>query len=60
MADPSAYTYPSPLKGYENAGPLSDEKAADGKSYVNTQTGTLSSAYDKFVDPLDNGIRGGL
>ena len=32
MADPSRYTYESPLKGYENAPPLPDEKAADGKS----------------------------
>jgi hypothetical protein len=32
MADPFKYTYDSPLKGYENAPPLPDEKAADGKS----------------------------
>lgn len=33
MADPSLYTYPSPLAGgYENAPPLPTEKAEDGKS----------------------------
>jgi DOPA 4,5-dioxygenase len=60
MADPSAYTYPSPLLGYENSPPLPDEKAADGKSYVNPQTGVLSKSYEEFTDPLDTGIRGGL
>ena len=60
MADPSAYTYPSPLAGYENAAPLSDEKAEDGKSYLNPQTGVLSKSYQEFTDPLDKGIRGGL
>jgi len=58
MADPSRYTYDSPLKGYENAPPLPDEKAADGKSYVNPQTGVLSKSYERFTEPLDNGIRG--
>lgn len=53
-------TYPSPLAGYENAEPLPDEKNEDGKSYKNPQTGVLSPAYDKFVEPLDNGRRGGL
>jgi hypothetical protein len=60
MADPSLYTYPSPLAGYENAPPLPDEKAADGKSFVNPQTGHLSKSYVKFTKPLDSGIRGGL
>ena len=32
MADPALYTYPSPLKGWENAPQLPDEKAEDGKS----------------------------
>jgi hypothetical protein len=54
------FTLPSPLAGYENATPLPDEKAADGKSYKNPQTGILSDAYEKFTAPLDNGIRGGL
>ncbi|KAF8867088.1 hypothetical protein BDZ45DRAFT_638411 [Acephala macrosclerotiorum] len=58
MADPSRYTYESPLKGYENAPPLPDDKAADGKSYVNPQTGILSKSYERFPDPLDNGRRG--
>lgn len=53
-------TYPSPLAGYENAEPLPDEKNEDGKSYKNPQTGVLSPAYDKFVEPLDNGRRGGF
>ncbi|KAG0649746.1 hypothetical protein D0Z07_3727 [Hyphodiscus hymeniophilus] len=60
MADPSAYTYPSPLAGWENAPPLLDEKAADGKSYANPQTGVLSKSYKEFTDPLDNGRRGGF
>ncbi|KUJ20341.1 uncharacterized protein LY89DRAFT_441296 [Mollisia scopiformis] len=60
MADPSRDTYESPLKGYENASPLPDEKAADGKSYLNHQTGVLSKSYERFTDPLDNGIRGGF
>jgi hypothetical protein len=60
MADPSQYTYPSPLAGYENLPPLPEEKAADGKSYVNPQTGILSTSYEKFVEPLDSGIRGAL
>ncbi|KAK3350084.1 DOPA-like domain-containing protein [Lasiosphaeria hispida] len=58
MSDPSAYTYPSPLAGYENAAPLPDERAEDGKSFRNPETGVLSSAYDKFIDPLENGRRG--
>jgi hypothetical protein len=52
--------YPSPLTGYENAPPLPEERAEDGKSYQNPQTGVLSSAYEKFTDPLENGRRGGL
>ena len=60
MADPALYTYPSPLAGYENLPPLPDEKAADGKSYFNPPTGKLSSSYERFVDPLDQGRRGAL
>lgn len=60
MADPSLYTYPSPLAGYENAPPLPEEKAADGKSYVNPSTGVISKSYEQFTDPLDRGIRGGF
>ncbi|CAG8982810.1 hypothetical protein HYALB_00001091 [Hymenoscyphus albidus] len=58
MADPSAYTYPSPLKGYENLPPLPMERGVDLKSFANPRTGVLSSSYDRFVEPLDNGIRG--
>jgi len=61
MSDPWQYTYPDPLEGYENAAPLPTERnEQDGKSLVNPQTGILSSAYERFADPLDNGIRGGL
>ena len=60
MTDAFAFEYPSPLAGYEDAPPLSDEKAEDGKSYKNPQTGVLSPAYERFVDPLDLGRRGGL
>ncbi|TAQ89438.1 hypothetical protein B7494_g2203 [Chlorociboria aeruginascens] len=58
MSDPSLYVYPSPLEGYEETDPLPDDKAEDGKSYVNPQTGVLSKSYEVFVEPLDNGIRG--
>lgn len=52
--------YPSPLAGYDTTTPLPDQRNEDGKSFQNPQTGVLSPAYDKFVDPLDNGRRGGL
>ncbi|KAJ2906503.1 hypothetical protein MKZ38_001484 [Zalerion maritima] len=58
--DASLYTYSSPMKGYENAVPLPDEIAEDGKSYKNTETGKLSSSYDKFTDPLRRDRRGGF
>lgn len=60
MADPSQYTFPSPLKGYEGLEPLSDERNEDGKSYKNVQTGKLSKSYETFTDGLDNGRRGGF
>jgi hypothetical protein len=60
MSDPAAYTYPSPLAGYENAEPLPNELAEDGKSLKNPQTGVFSNSYESFAAPLDNGIRGGL
>jgi DOPA 4,5-dioxygenase len=53
-------TWRSPLKGYENEPPLSNEKSEDGKSYVNQPREGLSDAYEKFVNPIDNGRRGGL
>ncbi|PMD48342.1 hypothetical protein L207DRAFT_505371 [Hyaloscypha variabilis F] len=58
MADPSVYSYPSPLEGYEGLPALPEEKAEDGKSYKNPQTGILSKSYERFPEPLDNGIRG--
>ena len=54
------FNWPSPLTGYESAPPLPDEKNEDGMSFKNPQTGVLSPAYEKFIDPLDNGRRGGL
>jgi len=59
MSVPTIYEYPSPLAGYENLPPLTEDRAADGKSYFNP-SGVLSKSYEKFVDPLDNGIKGGL
>ncbi|RAR13539.1 hypothetical protein DDE83_003139 [Stemphylium lycopersici] len=60
MADPSLYTYESPLKGYEGREPLPMEKAEDGKSYVNPPRDRPSEAYNSFVTPITNGIRGGF
>ncbi|RYO37551.1 hypothetical protein AA0111_g2503 [Alternaria arborescens] len=60
MADPNLYKYESPLKGYEGLEALPDEKAADGKSYLNPPAEMMSEAYGSFVAPLDNGIRGGF
>ncbi|KAK1237062.1 hypothetical protein MKX07_000484 [Trichoderma sp. CBMAI-0711] len=60
MANPLKYTYPSPLAGFENAPPLSDERNEDGKSFVNPMREHLSEAYSRFTDPLDNGRRGGF
>ncbi|KAH9861622.1 hypothetical protein J1614_011374 [Plenodomus biglobosus] len=60
MADPSLYTHPSPLEGYEGLEPLPNEKAEDGKSFVNPPTGKKSEAYSSFVSPITNGIRGGF
>ncbi|KAK8078825.1 DOPA-like domain-containing protein [Apiospora phragmitis] len=53
-------TYLSPLAGYANAPPLPDERNEDGKSYKNPPREGRSEAYDRFVEPLDNGRRGGL
>lgn len=66
MADPFAYIYPSPLAPYAKTqlAPLPDALSAeDGKSYVNparTDGRARSESYERFVDPLDNGQRGGL
>ncbi|OCK82784.1 hypothetical protein K432DRAFT_209671 [Lepidopterella palustris CBS 459.81] len=59
MADPSLYTYQSPLEGYENLPPLPNEIAADGKSFVNPPA-EKSSQYDSFPHPITNGSRGGF
>ncbi|KAH7020913.1 DOPA-like domain-containing protein [Microdochium trichocladiopsis] len=56
-------TYPPPLSGkYANLPPLPEDKAPDGKSYVNPPAadGKPSEAYGRFTAPLDNGIRGGF
>ncbi|KAJ5116259.1 hypothetical protein N7456_000607 [Penicillium angulare] len=60
MPDQYSYSYPSPLEGYENLDPLSEERNEDGKSLKNPQTGTLSKAYEEFPDPLAKDRRGGF
>lgn len=60
MADPSLYTYTSPLKGYENLPPLPNERAPDGKSYVNPPAEKKSPQYTSFPSPITNGERGGF
>ena len=62
MADPRIPTYPSPSAGFEDAPPLPEERSADGKSLVNPPRadGGVSTAYERFTEPLDNGRRGGL
>ncbi|CBY02177.1 hypothetical protein IAQ61_006766 [Plenodomus lingam] len=60
MADPSLYTYPSPLEGYEGLEPLPKEKAEDGKSFVNPPAEKKSEAYTSFTAPITNSIRGGF
>lgn len=62
MADPSLYSYPSPLAVYEgqNLKPLSNERAEDGKSFINPPAERKSDSYEKFTYPLDNGRRGAL
>ncbi|KAF2711691.1 hypothetical protein K504DRAFT_465431 [Pleomassaria siparia CBS 279.74] len=60
MADPSLYTYPSPLEGYQGLEPLPNEKAEDGKSYVNPPSEKKSEAYNAFVSPITRDRRGGF
>ncbi|KAL4757437.1 uncharacterized protein BDW70DRAFT_143328 [Aspergillus foveolatus] len=60
MTDQFAYTYPSPLVGYQNLEPLPEERNDDGKSLKNPQHGILSKAYEEFPDPLNKGRRGGF
>ncbi|CAK7270149.1 hypothetical protein SEPCBS57363_003957 [Sporothrix epigloea] len=57
--DPPLSTYPSPLAGYEGLPPLSDDKNEDGQSFKNPKS-KRSQAYDTFIDPLDQGPRGGF
>ncbi|GKU05884.1 dopa -dioxygenase [Fusarium langsethiae] len=58
MGDASVFKYPSPLTGYEDATPLPNEMAEDGKSYVNPPAAKKSEAYNKFIDPFDQTPRG--
>ncbi|KAL7272489.1 hypothetical protein RUND412_004698 [Rhizina undulata] len=60
MADPSFYTYPSPLEGYRDLEPLPTTLNEDGKSFYNPPTGKLSTAYERFIEPITNGRRGGF
>ncbi|KAI0554011.1 DOPA-like domain-containing protein [Xylaria curta] len=60
MAAAQGRKYTSPLAGYENAAPLPNDRAEDGKSFVNPKNDKLSTAYEKFTEPLDSGRRGGF
>ncbi|OJJ43487.1 hypothetical protein ASPZODRAFT_957151 [Penicilliopsis zonata CBS 506.65] len=60
MTDQFSFSYPSPLEGYENLEPLTDEKTEDGKSLKNPQHGILSKAYSEFPDPVARDRRGGF
>ncbi|GAB7324649.1 hypothetical protein MBLNU13_g08528t1 [Cladosporium sp. NU13] len=63
MADPSLYTYPSPLEGTDTSTPLSDDRVSSGpdaKSYINPTPTTKSSAYNSFPSPITNDTRGGF
>lgn len=60
MADPSLYTYQSPLEGWDVSDPLPDERNDDGKSFRNPQHGILSKSYEQFTDGITNGQRGGF
>ena len=59
MSDASAYTYESPLKGYEHEAPLSDDLNEDGKSFKNPPRDGLSKAYEEFRSGITSGKRGG-
>jgi len=60
MSDPFAYDYPSPLEGWENLPPLSEDRNEDGKSFVNPHSDNLSKAYSEFPDPITKDRRGGF
>ncbi|KAH8659885.1 DOPA-like domain-containing protein [Xylariales sp. PMI_506] len=51
--------WPSLLAGYENAPALPDQQEPNGV-YINPQSGQMSTAYQIFPEPLDNGDRGGF
>ncbi|QIW95988.1 hypothetical protein AMS68_001506 [Peltaster fructicola] len=62
-ADPSLYAFPSPLADTDISETLGTELHADGpdaKAYINKPSNTRSPAYDTFVQPIDNGTRGGF
>ncbi|KEY67032.1 hypothetical protein S7711_04714 [Stachybotrys chartarum IBT 7711] len=59
-SDPTAYTYPWPLQGYENLPPLPEEKNEDGKSLRNEPSHAPSKAYEEFPEPLRRDRRGGF
>lgn len=62
MADPSLYTFPSPLAVYEGKKlePLPNDIWEDGKSFINPPSEKESDSYERFTYPLDNGRRGAL
>lgn len=66
MADPSLYTYPSPLAPYKNQTnlpTLSEDRETEGpnaKAYINPRATTSSNAYTHFPDPITNSTRGGF
>lgn len=66
MADPSLYTYPSPLSPYSDQAslpPLSLDRETTGpnaKAYINPTPTTPSSAYTTFPHPITNSTRGGF
>ncbi|KAF7509293.1 hypothetical protein GJ744_008187 [Endocarpon pusillum] len=60
MADPSLYSFTSPLEGWEGLDPLPDARNDDGKSYRNLYHGVQSKSYSQFTDGITNGQRGGF
>jgi hypothetical protein len=50
-------TWDSPLKGYENAEPLSTDVNTDGKSLYNPP-GPKSTVYEEFPKPIDSSNNG--
>ncbi|RMZ06896.1 hypothetical protein D0860_05332 [Hortaea werneckii] len=63
MSDPSLYTFPSPLEGWQQGEPLPEQQHSEGpnaKSYVNPPPTTPSAAYKEFTNPITNSTRGGF